>query len=359
MSRRGKFRAAALAALVVATILGVPGSVSAAGAATAWVSGGTLYFQAGAGATNWVAVFAEGTAIRLGDSNDNPVTLDLGRAGGCVQRDAWTVACPSHRPVHAYLGDGDDTFNVYANVTTHVHGDGGNDILYGWFAVDVLYGGAGNDELYGLPGNDTLVGDRGNDLIRGDLGFDQILGGEDRDTLHGDGDADTIDGGDGLDVLYGGVGNDSLAGGSGYGGSGGAIYGEAGDDTLAWDNVTEDYWGGAGFDTISYAQVDRKVIVMLDDLADDYALPHPTAVANPHNAHSDLERVVGSPYNDLILGSDLPNTLLGGAGDDRIFGEGGNDIIDVQGGANQWAYGWEGQDVCTGSGLTVADSCEG
>lgn len=344
--------------VVAATVLAVPGSVRAASVpGTAYLIDDTLYFTAGAGAVNDVVVGNTNDNV-LFLEDDHPVELDPARAGDCVQRSRASVKCPSATFVVAYLGDARDYFHNYRDVTTQVYGQDGNDDLWGWFGTDRFLGGSGDDRLEGLPGHDILVGDAGNDTLDGDDGSDQLSGSDGNDTLYGGRNADRLHGGPGVDMLWGGDGNDFLNGGSGSGPGGGGVYGEADDDTLMWDSISTNFWGGDGFDTINYSQSDRKVVVLLDDHYDDYALPDPTGEPNPHNAHSDLERLIGSPYNDLIVGNDLPNTLEGGAGDDRIFGEGGNDQIDVQAGTGQWAYGWEGHDICAGSGLSITDSCE-
>ena len=351
----------AAAAMVAGALLAFPGSVSAAAApGTAYVSGATLYFQAGAAASNYIVVSNSADNVLLLQDNNQPIRLDPARSGACAAHDSQIIRCPGVTAVVAYLGDGRDYFYVYRNVTTEVYGQDGNDELWGWFDTDRFYGGPGDDLLEGLPGNDVLVGDAGTDTLNGDDGTDQLTGGDGNDTLYGGHHADHLHGGGGVDRLSGGYGNDTLNGGSGFGPGGGAVDGDAGDDILMWDSISRTFRGGEGLDTIDYSRSDRKVAVLLDDFYNDYALPHPTGEANPQNVHSDIEQVVGTAYNDLIAGNDLPNALVGGGGNDRIFAEGGDDYIDVQGGGTaQWAYGGEGRDTCTGTGLAVADSCEG
>lgn len=93
-----------------------------------------------------------------------------------------------------YGGDGGDD-------KTYIHGDGGNDIIYGGADRDKLYGDAGDDIIHGVAGENELFG--------GD-GADVIYGGSDRDKIYGDDGDDIINGGAGRDRLYGGDGADTF-----------------------------------------------------------------------------------------------------------------------------------------------------
>jgi Ca2+-binding RTX toxin-like protein len=77
--------------------------------------------------------------------------------------------------------------------SAEIHGNGGNDFLFGGDTFgDTLYGDGGNDYLYGYGGNDLLLGGNGDDLLNGGAGND------------------TLRGGWGTDTLYGGAGNDQF-----------------------------------------------------------------------------------------------------------------------------------------------------
>lgn len=64
---------------------------------------------------------------------------------------------------------------------------GGNDALHGGTGWDWMDGGAGNDELRGGEGNDVLLGGAGNDRLFGMQGQDYIEGGAGADTISGGG----------------------------------------------------------------------------------------------------------------------------------------------------------------------------
>lgn len=214
----------------------------------------------------------------------------------CLPVDAHTVHCPLGEELQliAYLGDGDDTFDMprsTARVT--VLGGAGDDVITvegnitrgGDLAH--LYGGPGDDRLYGErveggPGNDVLKGmyydflddtsgvtvdlasrratsAAGTDelvLLPGD-GYVWVRTGTGPDVMRaapgrplvaetGSGD-DVLEGGSVHDSLTGGAGDDVLRGGD----AGDALTGEDGDDRLE---------GGAGKDTLSGGNGDDVLV---------------------------------------------------------------------------------------------------
>jgi Ca2+-binding RTX toxin-like protein len=346
-----------VAAVVAGALLAFPGSVSAAAApGTAYFSSGTLHFQAGAGASNYVVIGSTGDGVLLLEDNNQPVRLDPARAGGCAAHDSRLIRCPGAVAVVVHLGDGRDYFYNYRNVTTEVYGQDGNDELWGWFGTDRFYGGAGDDTLEGLPGNDVLVGDAGNDTLNGDDGTDHLLAGPGNDTLRGGDGRDNLHGQAGTDGLSGGPEADRLDGGPGVG----SVRGDDGDDVFYHSYAQSDlargeYWGGAGTDEMNYLGMPTGVSVSLNNVADD--IPIAPAAAG-HNVHDDIETVTGTYHADRLEGSEGPNTLVGSDGDDVLHGLGGGDRLDASAGNNQRVYGGPGTDTCYGSNLVVVDQCE-
>ena len=131
-----------------------------------------------------------------------PLTLDLSRSGGFVQR----------------IGAGNNTLAIRGTIE-NVAGTRFADTIRGNAAGNVLEGGLGNDRLYGAGGNDRLLGGAGSDYLFGGLGNDR---------LQGDAGNDILDGGDGADSLFGGLGHDLLVGGRGAD----YLNGEGGDDLV-------------------------------------------------------------------------------------------------------------------------------
>ncbi|MGB2819354.1 MAG: hypothetical protein WBF17_00130, partial [Phycisphaerae bacterium] len=126
-----------------------------------------------------------------------------------------------------YGGAGHDDLHAYAPSTDvgvegpkrgdELHGNSGNDWMYGNIRSEVMVGGTGNDNMFG----DWLIGpeyainpyadmDGGNDRMFGDTGEEAIYGGGGNDVIFGGGDSDTLEGQDGLDYLYGGRGIDFI-----------------------------------------------------------------------------------------------------------------------------------------------------
>ena len=107
----------------------------------------------------------------------------------------------------------------------------------------------------------------------------------------------------------------------------------AGDDSYvqnAIDGFTRvDYRGGAGFDTASYVNADRGVIVTKDQLANDGRISSGITAIDRDNVRNDVEKLVGSRFNDSLNGHDLaaPEQFDGLLGDDALTGHSGNDTF--------------------------------
>ena len=181
--------------------------------------------------------------------------------------------------------------------------------------------------VVGTSGNDVLKGTDGNDVIVGLGGNDRLVGGEGNDTLCGYGGDDTLVGGPGDDVMLGGLGVDWAAFGN------------------APNSVEVDLSAGTA---IGWG---------IDEL------------------HS-IENIIGSPFDDSVVGAAAPNVIRGGGGDDHIMGgagadhllggighdtlegEGGDDLLDGHAGDDRLTggygadllRGWSGDDNLTPGG---------
>jgi Ca2+-binding RTX toxin-like protein len=265
------------------------------------------------------------------------------------------------------IGNGGDNWLWGEGGDDHIYGNGGNDLVEVGAGNVVADGGADNDtfsvwnnqaaysvtlslalqggaqasgigamtlsgfeNLSGSHGNDSLAGDGGANVLAGDEGNDQLSGGAGNDILYGDGriTIDTHDTGtsgpittyadvaaafpggftDGDDLLEGGDGNDSL-------------------------------YGGGGNDTASYAGAGGGEFV---DLASGFA----TGAAGDDDLHS-IENVVGSAYDDQILGDGGANTLAGGDGHDYLRARAGDDTL-KGGNGDDYLGGGFGNDVIDG-----------
>jgi Ca2+-binding RTX toxin-like protein len=163
-------------------------------------------------------------------------------------------------------------------------------------------GTSSSDDMFGSDYRDEMHGGNGNDFIYGGFGDDVLYGEGDRDTLYGEQGSDTLYGGAGDDTLNGGAGGDRLDGGTGI-------------DTISyagardWGGVTIDLTAGKGFKS---------------DAQDD--------------TYVSIENVVGTRFDDILLGDAGNNTLSGGDGADKLYGGIGEDIL----------IGGAGDDLLTG-----------
>jgi Ca2+-binding RTX toxin-like protein len=207
-----------------------------------------------------------------------------------------------------------------------------------------IVGTAGDDHITGTPRADVIVARAGDDVVRAGNGNDLVCGGDGADTLRG---------GPGADGLYGerdGLGFDR-------GGSfryPDVLSGGSGDDLLdiGGDARSTDQGGSHGI--VTYESVPRGVTVDLEagsgsgDGADRIVVQR------------GLE-VVGTPYDDVLLGSAGRDQLIGLTGGDRLEGRDGPDDLSpdepdaapdhdvVDGGPGRdWIVAWRGRDVLRG-----------
>ena len=244
-----------------------------------------------------------------------------------------------------------------------VAGGGGNDNLDGGTGKNALYGGSGDDGLYDLGAQSTLDGGTGDDDITAYGGASSINGGAGDDVIRAFGDNglfltvvaggagdDEITVRDGRFQIEAGAGDDTIfysfqslrAGSSTYDMRGGAgddifhggfssesfeltdddmatILGEAGDDFLYASLGQDSFDGGAGEDGVSYEYF--KNIVLVDLVTGD------TAGAAKGDILENVENVIGTAFNDTLLGDGPVNYLVGGDGDDLISGGAGGDRL--------------------------------
>jgi Ca2+-binding RTX toxin-like protein len=247
-----------------------------------------------------------------------------------------------------------------------LHGQAGDDRLEGGGGKDLLMGGDGTDRLYGGAEADLLIGGDGNDLLNGQQGVDFAAGGKGDDRYYVDGQGDkvfeksnegddlviayssytlasgssieaiatrdatgtiaidlagnefvqTIHGNAGVNRLKGGGGGDFLFGLAG----GDQLYGETGNDFLTGGAGADYLSGGTGSDTASYATATARVVVQLATPANNQG----EAAGDTFNS---IEHVIGSAFDDGMVGTVGANRIDGGKGADRIFGIDGDDTL--------------------------------
>ncbi|MBL4691856.1 MAG: tandem-95 repeat protein [Magnetovibrio sp.] len=160
------------------------------------------------------------------------------------------------------------SYNMYGNGNvTAMSGNIGNDTLTGYISADTINGGAGDDLINGGGGNDILNGDAGND------------------------------------TLIGGAGNDTISGGQGA-------------DRLD---------GGLGMDTVDYSTSLDGVTVDLN--IQDGKFGQFVSVSQGFDQLINFENIMGSGFNDILIGDVNANVITGGAGTDVMTGGAGGDTF--------------------------------
>ncbi len=258
-----------------------------------------------AGATVFVSnSFAEATATALaGDTvvlRDQPRVADW--AAGTIAKGGLTID----------LGDvGGAALSLAAGATSVGFLGSAGFALDGSAGGDLIQGNAGANDIEGLGGNDAIAAGGGDDTVDGAEGNDQIEGGAGNDRLFGGSDNDVLTGGEGNDLLD----------------------------------------GDAGIDTASYAGAAAAVRVQLN-----LAGPQQTLGAGMDTL-AEIENLIGSAFNDSLVGTTGGNTILGGDGADSIRGLAGADLLEggagndsIRGDAGaQTIAGGDGNDLLFGA----------
>ncbi|TPK85674.1 hypothetical protein FJ936_09035 [Mesorhizobium sp. B2-4-13] len=270
-----------------------------------------------------------------------------------------------------YGDKGDDVLDGKAGAD-HIYGGDGQDVIYGGDIEDFLDGGAGDDIIYAgtsAGALDVAIGGHGNDRIYGEAGIDELYGGEGDDYIDAGGDTDLAFGDSGNDIMFGGDGPDELRGGEGddmlSGGSGSdQLKGEHGDDIFfggigqaAQTGDSDENLGDTGFDIAAFSDTS----IVLDTAADLRNVnltgaPGGTAFEPFNQLWTDLEGVIGSKFDDTIIGADNTGTVDAegvNSGDNWLIGGGGNDTFNTRTPDSNGSVGGSGFDVIIGDKIRL------
>ena len=261
---------------------------------------------------------------------------------------------------------------IGSNYNDTLTGNDSDNYIDGLAGRDTIYGGAGNDELHGgldqndfEPGFDDMIyGGPGDDRIFGDGKRDFVDGGEGNDFIDmrfvapgpivaslSPGEDDSILGGPGNDIIYGSPHDDIINAGdgddfvNGFGGADKVVFPPF-PPYPRWESRSGVYdlfgmggdrmEGGPGNDTVSFqnaaavSQPDGTTYGVVVNLGTG-------AVGNAarESTVSGFENIVGTDYQDSLVGTDGPNIFwpLRGGGASAPF-TGGPDYIDGRGGVD-------------------------
>ena len=147
------------------------------------------------------------------------------------------------------------------------------------------------------------------------VGLENATGGSAADLLIGDAAVNVLRGGGGNDILVGSGGDD-------------ALLGDAGSDRLGGLAGNDRLNGGAGADTADYSSffsANLRVGVIVD-------LVRGQAAGDGTDSLDAIENVLGSSFNDRLIGNGGANILTGAAGNDLLDGKAGKDKLNGGGG---------------------------
>ena len=231
-----------------------------------------------------------------------------------------------------------DTLTGIENLT----GSGYADILEGDLRDNWLEGLGGADELIGGPGSDTAVYSLSNAGVWANLHDGTVRG--------GDAEGDTFSG---IENLTGSRHADRLIGDSG----GNRLEGGAGNDFIDGRDGADELVGGPGLDAAVYQDSPAGVEVRLHDgtarggYAEGDSFPEMQTIdyvdtdgVTREVEVSDIERLYGSEFDDILAGDFGDNVLSGFSGADELDGGEGDDVLNGGAGADT-LRGSDGTDV--------------
>lgn len=201
-----------------------------------------------------------------------------------------------------------------------------NDILIGTNKADLIYGRAGSDRLegkngddvlFGGAGDDTLIGGEGNDILIERLGNNILQGGTGDDTL-------IINEATGNNQLFGGAGNDTFYA---YKVKGTNIFnGGDGNDSFYLSFLktapaslkTHTIDGGKNYDYlyVDYSKASKKITSNFNTFTNEGSITSGNNQVNYKNIEK--IKIIGTAYDDYIIGGNGNNTIFGGAGSDYL-----------------------------------------
>jgi Ca2+-binding RTX toxin-like protein len=283
------------------------------------IIGNTLWLKQGA-AFDFEAGASVSVAIVATDQTGAPFTINRTIAIAVTDRVDVVEGTADTEELHGQMGG-----------SGRIYGFGGDDFIWSW----------GDDFVDGGDGDDIIMGSIGNDRLFGGAGNDSIIGSDDP-TYHPDA------------MISGGSGDDIIGAERGIRHS----FGDEGNDTYVvhedafWNEPADriDYFdGGEGIDTLTYQYFQiRGINVDWMRSYDAYQAANlPAARYMNGDIISNVENLIATNFDDMIIGSETANVIQGRGGNDSISGGLGDDTLDG-GEGNDTLRGDDGADTLIG-----------
>jgi Ca2+-binding RTX toxin-like protein len=280
-----------------------------------------------------------------GDEGDNPVTASLEDPSmntGDAEGDTYISieGLSGSNLDDTLIGDANDNFlrgNLGADV---LDGRGGFDFAdYRNAAAGITVNLANPSANTGEAFGDTFTsieGIRGgdfDDILIGDSGVNVLRGGEGTDTLDGGGDTDFADYYNSADGVVASLANPSVNTGEAAGdvyisieGLGGSrhddtLTGDSGNNFLRGREGADVLDGAGGFDFADYRLADIGLVA-------DLSIPGNNTGEATGDVYNSIEGLIGSRFDDTLIGDGGNNRLRGGLGADALVGGDGEDWAD-------------------------------
>lgn len=191
-------------------------------------------------------------------------------------------------------------------------------------AANVVNGTPDNDDLVGTPQADRINGLAGNDTLTGGLGNDTLDGGAHTmfDVVSYLNASGPVNVNLALGTATGADGNDTLLNIEGVRGSqfSDVLTGDANNNIFSGRGGDDTIDGGDGSDTATYQFATGAVSVNL--------AINGVSGAEGNDTLLNIENVIGSDFDDMLLGNNGNNLLFGRGGNDTLNGSGGTDTAD-------------------------------